>query len=83
MIGRWLVVGGCAPSIAAFVVAIGAFVVHDRQTPKPDVGPVLAGVILVAIPTLALVLALVPSTARWIRAKSSPVAAQNYPPYGH
>ncbi|MEW2479507.1 hypothetical protein AB0876_07925 [Mycobacterium sp. NPDC049093] len=83
MIGRWLLVGGCASSTAAILVAVGAFVVHDRQTPNPDVGPVLAGVILAAIPTVALVTALAPSTARWIRAKSSPVAAQNYPPYEH
>ncbi|MEV0671360.1 hypothetical protein [Mycobacterium sp. NPDC050441] len=83
MLGRWLVVGACTPSIVIFLVAVGAFVVHDRQTPNPDLGPVIGGAILVAIPTVNLVLALATPTARWIRAKPNPVAAQNYPSYPH
>lgn len=79
MIGRWLVVAGCAVSILSTLVNLTltpstiAGYEYDR-----GVGADLVGGIF---PIVTLVLALLPSTAAWIRARQNPIAPQPHPPH--
>jgi hypothetical protein len=76
MVGRWLVVAGCAIAILTSVLFVILFM---TLLSKADGEAAAAGAILaiyggpvflgVAFPVLTLVLALRPSTAAWIRAR--------------
>ena len=81
---RRLIVIGCALVILFALTALADIVFGISGRPRRDFDSVdtflIAGLFF---PILTLVLTLVPSTARWIQAKPSPVAAQYYPPYHH
>lgn len=79
IIGRWLVVGGCAGAIASvlFALVVDTAIRSDYPGYPGATTPVsLASLIF---PIATLVLALVPSTAAWIEAKQNPAAAQPSP----
>ncbi|OHT97234.1 hypothetical protein [Mycobacterium syngnathidarum] len=78
MNGRRLVIGGCGLAILT-----GLAVLAEQLTKYDfDGGAVLTiAVPLFVFPILTLVLTMLPPTARWIRAKPSPVAVQYQPPY--
>lgn len=82
MIGRRLVVGGCAVAILFGIAAIGDMVIGISGDPSRE--PVSIGfavLVGIVVPVLTLVLAMLPSTAVWIRAKRNVLAPQFYPPY--
>ncbi|BCI78799.1 hypothetical protein ACJH6J_02120 [Mycobacterium sp. SMC-18] len=80
MLGRWLVVSGCAVAIvsnlmtAVFTTAVTA---DDWYSPEGVVSVVVG----LAFPITTMVLALLPSTTAWIRAERNPVAPQYFPQY--
>lgn len=80
MLGRWLVVSGCAVAIvsnlmtAVFTTAVTA---DDWYSPEGVVSVVVG----LAFPITTMVLALLPSTTAWIRAPRNPVAPQYFPQY--
>lgn len=79
MIGRWLVVGGCAVAIISGLVSFGADAsLKGDYAEYPGASSPLSLVSLI-FPIATLVLAVVPSTAAWIRAKQNPIAPQPYP----
>ncbi|MGY1988949.1 hypothetical protein [Mycolicibacterium fortuitum] len=80
MIGRWLVVGGCAAAIISGLVSFGVDAGLKSDYPE-YAGTSAVGLISLVPPIATLVLALVPSTSEWIRAKQNPPAPQPYPPY--
>jgi len=79
MVGRWLVVAGCAVSILSTLINLTLLpsFIADYEYDR-GVGPDLVGVMF-AITTIVLVL--LPSTTAWIKARQYPVAPQFYPPY--
>lgn len=80
-IGRRLVVGGCAVAALFGVAAIGDMVIGISGEPSRE--PVSIGIAVVVgivVPVLTLVLAMLPSTTAWIRAKRYAIAPQFYPP---
>ncbi|QRY52722.1 hypothetical protein [Mycolicibacterium septicum] len=79
MVGRWLVVTGCAVSILSTLINLTLLpsFIADYEYDR-GVGPDLVGVMF-AITTIVLVL--LPSTTAWIKARQYPVAPQFYPPY--
>lgn len=79
IIGRWLVIVGCAATILACLVGIVLY--GFMPAPSSSPGSLAASVGGLVFPTLTLVLALLPSTTRWIEAKPNPIAPQYYPPY--
>lgn len=76
MRGRWLVVGACALAISSTLLIYGV-----TAADAPSYGHARGAFALVGLvfPIVTLVLALLPSTAAWIRAKQNPVAPQPYP----
>ncbi|MCV7066666.1 hypothetical protein H7H51_14835 [Mycolicibacterium farcinogenes] len=77
-IGRRLVVGGCAVLIVIGIVFVGG-AITESHADFDSVGiPMIVGLVF---PILTLVLAMLPSTARWIRAKQNVVVPPYYPPY--
>jgi len=80
MLGRWLVVSGCAVAIvsnlmtAVFTTAVTA---DDWYSPEGVVSVVVG----LAFPITTMVLALLPSTTAWIQAPRNPVAPQCFPQY--
>lgn len=76
MIGRWLVVAGCAVSIVSSLISLGissAVAAYTSTGKATDV----VGLIF---PIATLVLVLVPSTTAWINAKRTSAPPQHYPP---
>ncbi|WKG03540.1 hypothetical protein [Mycolicibacterium sp. HK-90] len=82
MIGRRLVVAGCAVAILLGVVVLGdtTIGISGDPTREPLAISIVVAVGLV-LPIVTLVLAMLPSTTKWIRAKQNAVAPQYYPPY--
>jgi hypothetical protein len=81
-IGRRLVVGGCAVAVLFGVAAIGDMVIGisgDASREPVSIG--IAVIVGIVVPVLTLVLAMLPSTSAWIRAKRNAIAPQFYPPY--
>ncbi|MGV0810593.1 hypothetical protein ABQF34_01385 [Mycolicibacterium boenickei] len=76
MIGRWLIVVGCTVAILAGVVPV-IMTIEERDLTSVLVYAVPLGV----FPILTLVLTLLPSTAKWVRAKQNAVAPQYYPSF--
>lgn len=80
MLGRWLVVSGCAVAIvsnlmtAVFTTAVTS---DDWYSPEGVVSALLG----LAFPIVTMVLTLLPSTAAWIRAGRNPAAPQHFPQY--
>ncbi|MUM28612.1 hypothetical protein FZI88_21195 [Mycobacterium sp. CBMA295] len=85
MIGRWLIVGGCAVAILLGLVAFAELLIGISGEPSHE--PAAFGTLAVlgfVFPILTLVLALLPSTTNWICAKQNPqdpVAPQVYSPF--
>lgn len=79
MIGRWLVVAGCGVTILSSLIGVGISSAAASQVPYGGGG--VSSLLSLIFPVLTLVLALLPSTTAWIRAKENPVAPQPYPPY--
>lgn len=78
MNGRRLVVGGCVLAILTGLAALA------EQLTKYDFDGeaiLTIAVPLFAFPIVTLVLTMLPPTAKWIRAKPSPVAVPYQPPY--
>ncbi|MCV7110502.1 hypothetical protein [Mycolicibacterium setense] len=84
MIGRRLIIGGCAVAILSGLAALCDMAIGITGNPSREpVGFSVAIIVGLVFPTLTLVLAMLPSTARWIQAKPAkphPVAAQAYQP---
>ena len=80
MIGRWLVVSGCAITMLGSLLNLGlsAAVMARYETYGGGNGYAVLGLIF---PIATLVLVLLPSTTAWIQAKRNPIAPQYYPPY--
>ncbi|MED5815785.1 hypothetical protein VST63_25790 [Mycolicibacterium sp. 050232] len=79
MIGRWLVVAGCALTIISGLVSFGVSLTKlEGYVPMGENALSLVGLVF---PIATIVLVLMPPTAAWIRAKQNPVAPQFYPPY--
>lgn len=77
MIGRWLVVAGCAVSIVSSVISLGmSSTVADYQISGRG-----ADAVGLIFPIATLVLVLLPSTTAWIQAKQNSAAPPPYPPY--
>ncbi|MGY1988952.1 hypothetical protein [Mycolicibacterium fortuitum] len=80
--GRRLIVIGCAMVILFAIIGLADVVFGISDSPRSDFDSIdtflIAGLFF---PVLTLVMTLLPSTACWIEAKPSPVAAQYYPPY--
>jgi len=82
MVGRWVVVAGCAISILSSLISVGLFATMSAYTAN-GVG---TNAFSVVFPIVTLVLVLLPSTTAWIRAKQAnvplpyPPAPQQYPP---
>ncbi|MCV7066668.1 hypothetical protein H7H51_14845 [Mycolicibacterium farcinogenes] len=83
MLGRWLVVGACVLAILSGLISFGVSAAATAAvygSYSAGNGGVLNLVTLV-FPIATLVLALLPSTTAWIKAKPNPVAPQYYPQY--
>lgn len=82
MIGRWLVVGGCAMAILFGIAALGETVIGFSGNPSREPAEIGMTILVgLVFPILTIVLAMLPSTARWIRAKQDVVAPPYYSPY--
>lgn len=82
MIGRQLVIVGCAMAAVFGVAAIGDMIIGISGEPSRE--PVSIAVAVVAglvLPVLTLVLAMLPSTRTWIRAKHNAITPGAYRPY--
>jgi hypothetical protein len=67
MTSRWIVVAGCAVSIVSSLISLSlASTIADYQY-----GGTGADVVGLVFPIVTIVLALLPSTAAWIRAKQN------------
>lgn len=80
MLGRWLVVSGCAVAIVSNLmtyVFTSAVTSGDWNAPES----VVSAFVGLAFPTITMVLALLPSTNAWIRAGQNPLAPQYFPQY--
>lgn len=79
MVGRWLVVAGCAMTIVGSLISLGlSAAVTARYGYYGGNGFAVLGLIF---PIATLVLALLPATTAWIHAKSNPFAPQSYSPF--
>ncbi|MDV3123429.1 hypothetical protein M1247_00750 [Mycobacterium sp. 21AC1] len=82
MIGRWLVVGGCALSIVGGLISLGLAAALSSYAGFggnfSGAAPTVVGLIF---PVVTIVLTLLPSTTAWIQAKQRPLTAPYYPPY--
>lgn len=80
MLGRWLVVSGCAVAIVSNLmtsVFTTAVTSDDWYSPESVVSALLG----LAFPIITMVLALLPSTTAWIRAEQNRSAPQYFPQY--
>ncbi|QRY52721.1 hypothetical protein [Mycolicibacterium septicum] len=80
MIGRWLIVGGCALTILNSLLSLGLSAAVTARYESYGGGSAFEFLSLV-FPIATLVLAMLPSTTAWIKARPNPVAPQFYPPY--
>ncbi|MGV0807637.1 hypothetical protein [Mycolicibacterium setense] len=84
MIGRRLIIGGCAVAILSGLAALCDMAIGITGNPSREpVGFGVAIIVGLVFPIVTLVLAMLPSTARWIQAKPAklhPAAAQAYQP---
>lgn len=79
MVGRWLVVAGCAMTIVGSLVSLGlSAAVTARYGYYGGNGFAVLGLIF---PIATLVLALLPRTTAWIQTKPNPLAPQSYSPF--
>lgn len=81
MIGRRLVVSGCVMAVVLGMIVMCDMIIGISGNPSRE--PVSIGLTVMmgfVFPVVTLVLAMLPSTAMWIRAKQNAVAPQ-YPPY--
>jgi hypothetical protein len=79
MIGRWLVVAGCAMTIVGSLISLGlSAAVTARYGYYGGGGFAVLGLVF---PVATLVLALLPATTAWIQAKPNPLAPQPYSPF--
>ncbi|WP_458318225.1 hypothetical protein [Mycolicibacterium brisbanense] len=79
MLGRWLVVAGCAMTIVSSLITLGlSAAVTARYGYYGGGGFAVLGLIF---PVGTLVLSLLPSTTAWIRAKSNLAVPQPYSPF--
>lgn len=80
MLGRWLVVSGCAVAIVSNLMTyfFTTAVTSGDWTSPESVASALVGL---AFPIVTMVLVLLPSTTAWIRAPRNPVAPQYFPQY--
>ena len=80
MLGRWLVVSGCAVAIVSNLmtsVFTTAVTSDDWYSPEGVVSALLG----LAFPIITMVLALLPSTTAWIRAEQGRAVPQHFPQY--
>ena len=80
MLGRWLVVSGCAVAIVSNLltyVFTSAVISSDGNAPEG----VFSALVGLAFPIVTTVLVLLPSTTAWIRAGQNPAAPQPLPQY--
>lgn len=84
MIGRRLIIGGCAVAILSGLATLCDMAIGITGNPSREPAEIgLTIIVGLVFPILTLVLAMLPSTARWIQAKPAkphPVAAQAYQP---
>lgn len=78
MIGRWLVVAGCAVSIVSSLISLGMTSMAAGYT-YAYTGKAFDAVGLI-FPIATLILVLLPSTTAWINAKRTSAPPQHYPP---
>lgn len=84
MIGRWLIVGGCAVAILLGLLAFAELFIGISGAPTRDLGAyVMLAVLGFVFPILTLVLVLLQSTTRWVGATQDPqnTAPQVYSPF--
>ena len=80
MIGRHLVIAGSITAVASYALFFAGVVTSpDRHISAFGIGVTV--VVACLFPIITLVLALLPSTLEWIRAKPNPLAAQQYSPF--
>lgn len=77
MLGRWLIVGGCALAIVGNVIGFAVRSTTTAGYPGFGVLPLLGMV----FPITTIVLIMLPSTTAWIQAKRNAVAPQYLPQY--
>lgn len=80
MIGRWLVVGGCALAIVSSLLSFGVSAAMTAGYGTYGGGGVFTFLGLI-FPITTLVLAMMPSTTAWILAKPNPTAPQYNSPF--
>ncbi|MGX9675491.1 hypothetical protein [Mycobacterium sp. HM-7] len=80
MLGRWLIVGGCALAIVSNVIG---FAVRSSATAGyPGYGGLgVLPLLGMVFPITTIVLVMLPSTTAWIEAKRNAVAPQYFPQY--
>jgi hypothetical protein len=81
MLGRWLVVGACALAILSSLISFGVAAAATSAAHGSLGGGGLSTLAGLIFPIATLVLAMLPSTTAWIKAKPNPIAPQFYPPY--
>lgn len=79
MLGRWLVVGASILAILSGLLSFGVSVVATSKY-SSGVGGGWLSLVTLIFPIATIVLAMVPATTEWIRAKPNPIALQQYPP---
>ncbi|QRY46975.1 hypothetical protein JVX93_09340 [Mycolicibacterium boenickei] len=81
MLGRWLVVGACALAILSSLISFGVAAAATSAAYGSYRGGGVFALFGLVFPVATLVLAMLPSTTAWIKARPNPVAPQFYPPY--
>jgi hypothetical protein len=81
MLGRWLIVGGCAASIVVSLLSLAATAALAAGYGATYLGGGFFSVLGLIFPIATIVLALVPSTTAWIRSRPNSLPPQPYSPY--
>jgi hypothetical protein len=80
MLGRWLVVSGCAvATVSNLLTSVFTTAVTSDHWYSPE--SVVSALLGLAFPIITMVLALLPSTTAWIRAEPTHTAPQYFPQY--
>lgn len=80
MLGRWLVVSGCALAIVSnLMTSVFTTAVTSDNWYSPE--SVVSALLGLAFPIITMVLALLPSTTAWIRAEQGRAVPQHFPQY--